>query len=197
MARHDTRFPPDFGSRAVPAQRCFRAFVAALAWLLTIGSARAYDEQASLDLALGYALTVQDDVIAQGASVDLGVSLGLSEAVVARATLGYAALVGPDSYGEREAAHLGRLRVEGLYLLDVLKLVPFFGLGVTLTNSPQNSAALPVRPGGHLLLGADYLVSRSWIVGVDVRSALLFEGDGHRVAGTDVALRVSRMFETF
>ena len=60
--------------------------------------------------------------------------------------------------------HLGRLRVEALYLLDVLKVVPFLGLGASLTNNPDDSAPLPVRVGGHLVFGVDYLVSRSWIV---------------------------------
>ncbi|MEY4514361.1 MAG: hypothetical protein RLZZ450_6483 [Pseudomonadota bacterium] len=196
MARHDKRFSCLRRARKEEPRAWLSCIAAVVACLLPSGDAHAYDEQASLDLALGYALTVQDDTSTQGASVDVGASLGLSDAVVARATLGYATLVEPR-YAEREVSHLGRLRVEGLYLLDVLKVVPFFGLGVTLTNSPHDAAALPVRPGGHLLFGVDYLASRSWIVGVDVRSALLFEGDGHRLNATDVALRVSRLFETF
>jgi hypothetical protein len=204
MARHDKRFSllrRQLADAARPerARACRGSIVACIVsaiCLLTSGRARAYDEQASLDLALGYALTVDDDVSAQGASVDVGASLGLSDVLVARAALGYASLV-DARYGEREVSHLGRLRVEGLYLLDVLQVVPFFGVGVTLTNNPHDSASLPVRPGAHLLFGVDYLASRSWILGVDVRSAVLFTGNGQLLNATDVALRVSRMFETF
>jgi hypothetical protein len=172
--------------------------------------ARAYDEQASLDAALGYALVVDDAAIAQGPSLDFGASLGLSDAIVARAALGYALAVGgrgaraSTRAEQRETSSLGRLRVEAVYLLDVLQVVPFFGLGASITNNPDGTgtsesdpAQLPVRLGGHLVFGLDYLLSRSWIVGLDVRSALLFAGAGERLSGTDVALRVSRMFETF
>lgn len=196
MVRHDKRFSSLVRSCAQEVRALPWHIVAAVACLLTSSGARAYDEQASLDLALGYALTVDDGASAQGASVDVGASLGLSDAVVARAMLGYATLVEPR-YGERDIAHLGRLRVEGLYLLDVLQVVPFFGLGVTLTNNPNDTASLPLRPGAHLLLGVDYLVSRSWLVGLDVRTAILFVGDGQRLNATDIALRVSRTFETF
>jgi len=196
MARHDKRFSFLLGPRAEERRACRWRIVTLVVCLLSCASARAYDEQASLDLGLGYALTVDDGVSAQGASVDVGASLGLSDAVVVRALLGYAALVEPRDDG-RDVSHLGRLRVEGLYLLDVLKFVPFFGLGAALTNNPNQAAPLPVRPGVHLLFGVDYLTSRSWIVGLDVRSALLFEGDGQWLNATDVALRVSRMFETF
>lgn len=196
MARHDKRFSFLLGVGAEEPRAWLLRMVAVVACLLTSGSARAYDEQVSLDLALGYALTVKDDVSAQGESIDVGASLGLSDAVVVRGALGYATLF-ESHFGERRVSHLGRLRVEGLYLLDVLEVVPFFGLGLTLTNNPDESASLPMRPGGHLLLGVDYLATREWVVGLDVRSALLFEGDGRRLSATDIALRVSRMFETF
>jgi len=184
MARHNKRF------------RSLFAIACGAAWLLESGRARAYEEQASLDAALGYALVVDDEVSAQGASVELGASWGLSDTYVARANVGYASLV-EETYAGRAVQHLGRLRVEALYLLDVLEVVPFLGLGASLTNSPDDSAQLPVRVGGHLVFGVDYLVSRSWIVGLDVRAALLFEGNGQMLNATDVALRVSRMFETF
>jgi hypothetical protein len=185
MARHDKRF------------RSLFAIACGAAWLLGSARAHAYEEQASLDAALGYALVVDDDVSAQGASAELGASWGLSDTYVARATLGYASVVEATDAG-RAVQHLGRLRVEALYLLDVLKVVPFFGLGASLTNNPHDSGQLlPVRLGGHLVFGVDYLASRSWTLGLDVRAALLFEGNGQWLNATDIALRVSRMFETF
>jgi hypothetical protein len=164
----------------------------AVALLSLVGRARAYDDQWSLDAAAGYALLVRDRwPTRQGTGVDLGASLGVSDAVVLRGTLGYAFLSEPQ-----RSEHIGRFRAEGLYLLDVLKLVPFFGVGVTLTTAQHSDANVPLRPGVHLVLGVDYLLSRQWNLGVDVRSGVLFE-HGDLLNATDVSLRVSRMFEAF
>jgi hypothetical protein len=170
----------------------FCVFAAGLWSLLCAAPALAYEEQASLDMALGYAfLTGPDRATRQGAGAELGAGIGLSDALVLRGSLGYAALARRD-----DVEQIGRLRVEGIYLLDVLQVVPFFGVGATLTTAQESSARVPLRPGGHLVLGVDYLWSRSWIVGLDVRSALLI--DGHEwLSATDVSLRLSRMFETF
>ncbi|HEX5657083.1 MAG TPA: hypothetical protein VFX59_07800 [Polyangiales bacterium] len=160
--------------------------------LLWAGSARAYDEQWSLDAAAGYALIASDDwPTRQGAGVDVGATLGVSDSVMLRGTLGYAYLADSDRH-----EHLGRLRAEGLYALDVLELVPFFGVGVTLTTAPLPEDERVIRPGVHLVLGLDYLASRTWTAGLDVRSGVLFVSGSLRSA-TDVSLRVSRMFEFF
>lgn len=196
MARHNKRFRSSRVSLTRGRAAHLEAIVVGATWLLTCQGARAYEEQGSVDAALGYALVVDDERTLQGASVELGASLGLSDTFVARGTLGYASLVEARDR-ERTVQHLGRLRVEALYLLDVLQVVPFLGLGASLTSNPNDAAQLPVRPGGHLVFGVDYLVSRNWLLGVDVRTALLFEGNGQRLNATDVALRVSRMFETF
>lgn len=156
------------------------------------GTARAYDEQASFDGALGYALLAHDNGPArQGAAVDLGGTLGVSDSVMLRGTLGYAYLT--DAYRHEQ---LARLRAEGLYLLDVLKLVPFFGVGLTLTTAQHTTQPIPLRPGAHLVVGLDYLASRAWTVGMDLRSGILFES-GSVLSATDVSLRLSRMFELF
>jgi hypothetical protein len=166
--------------------------IASLLVLAQHGRARAYDEQWSLDGSLGYALLVRDDgPTRQGAGVDLGATLGVSDSVMLRGTLGYALLADAD-----RTEHLGRLRAEGLYLLDVLKVVPFFGVGVMLITAPDSAQHVPLRPGVHLVLGLDYLASRAWTAGVDVRSGILFES-GALLNATDVSLRLSRLFELF
>ncbi|MET0287890.1 MAG: hypothetical protein ABW352_25600 [Polyangiales bacterium] len=170
--------------------------IASLLWLVGLGQARAYDEQWSLDGALGYALLARDDgPTSQGASVDLGASWGVSDSIVLRGTLGYA-LLAHATRRETVYEHLGRLRAEGLYLLDVLKLVPFLGVGLTLSTAQHGAQEIPLRPGVHLLLGLDYLASRTWSAGIDVRSGILFES-GELLSATDVSLRLSRMFELF
>ena len=176
------------------ARHCKRfCLLFAAAWLLGGHAvAHAYEEQASLDMALGYASLVGSDYrLRQGAAAELGAGVGVSEHVVLRGNVGYATLVGRD-----DIQPTGRLRIEALYLLDVLQVVPFFGLGATVTTADDSAARVPLRAGGHLLLGVDYLLSRSWVFGVDLRSALLAEGP-HLRSATDLSLRLSRMFETF
>lgn len=177
MARHYKRF----------------CLICVAAWLLwRPAEARAYEEQASLDMGLGYSLLAGSAYpLRHGIAAELGAGIGLSEHTVLRANLGYTALL-----RNNDIEPVGRLRVEGLYLLDVLQVVPFVGIGATGTTAQDSPARVPLRVGGHVVLGVDYLLSRSWVFGVDLRSALLFEGSRLRSA-TDLSLRLSRMFETF
>lgn len=155
--------------------------------------ARAYEEQASLDGSIAYTLLVPDAVLPMhGAALDLGAGLGLGDVAILRGSLGYALL----RDGETPARHAGRLRVEALYLLDVLQVVPFFGAGASLIATRPSDEAFRVLPAGHLLLGVDYLASRRWIVGLDVRTGVVVE-EGRVRSATEVALRISRMFELF
>ncbi len=168
------------------------SLIAALAWQLLVSpSAHAYEDQASLDGALGYVLLVDPDGDPrQGPGITLGAGLGLSDLGILRADVGYAAL-----FAQGALRHAGRVRAEGVYLIDVLQFVPFFGLGASLLVTEGVDHA-QLRPGGHLVFGVDYLVSRTWILGLDVRSGVLLDGT-HALSATDVALRVSRLFETF
>jgi hypothetical protein len=157
------------------------------------GRAMAYEDQASLDLALGATLTAGAETLAlAGPEVAAGGSLGLSDLFVLRGQLGYSPLFDPG-----QVQHVGRARVEAAYLLDVLKFVPFFGLGASLWlyRSSENDTFL-VRPGGHLLLGLDYLWSRSWTLGVDVRIGLVIE-PSDVASANEAQLRLSRMFDLF
>ena len=165
---------------------------AALAWALLASShARAYEDQASLDGALGYMLLLDADGDPhQGPTLDLGAGFGLYDLGILRASAGYGAL-----FADGTLRHAGRLRVEAVYLLDVLQFVPFFGIGAALVVI-EGSPHAELRPGGHLVFGVDYLLSRSWLLGLDLRSGALLDG-GRALSVTDVGLRVSRTFETF
>jgi len=161
-------------------------------WLAVQTPARAYEEQASIDAALGYVLvTGSDNLPRHGASLALGASYGLTETLTLRGDAAYLALIDDD-----DTVSGGRARVEALYLFDVLQVVPFVGLGLDVLAAEGASGSVRVRPGAHLVLGADYLVSRTWTLGFDVRSALYLERSGPMHA-TEIALRVGRMFETF
>lgn len=169
------------------------ALIGAIAALFQEPSARAYEEQASLDAMIDGTLLFDADTLpASGVGASFGGGLGVSDLVILRGSLGYQALL-----GDGDSAHAGKLRFEGVYLLDVLQLVPFFGVGGSFTFA-RGSGGPSVHgyPGVHALAGIDYLLSRSWVLGVDLRTGLLSETGGFR-STTDLSLRVSRMFETF
>ncbi|MDB4975777.1 MAG: hypothetical protein JWN48_4118 [Myxococcaceae bacterium] len=174
----------------------FGRFVAALSLLGQSAAARAYEEQVSVDLSVGATLLANPDLpTVAGPQLELGAGVGLGDAIVLRGTAGWAELLGQGRGDDRREA-TGRLRVEAIYLLDVLQVVPFFGLGATVMTAVDSPTRVPLRPGGHLVLGVDYLLSRRWICGVDVRTALLLD-DHQLVNVSDISLRLSRMFETF
>ena len=180
MARHRKTF------------RLACAPTAAAACLLACGEARAYEEQTSLDVSVGYVgLLDADHLPPHGASLALGSSVGLSSTLTLRGDV--AALLLADDARTRPA---GRARIEGLYLFDVLQVVPFAGVGLDLLVGEGRSGNVVARPGVHLVVGADYLLSRAWTLGLDVRGGVALESGGV-LGSVDVALRVSRLFETF
>lgn len=176
----------------VRASGSFAVLVAALAALLTTPRlARAYEEQVSADLALGYGvLSANPTLPLHLTGVDAGAAVGMSDWLVARVGLGYATLLGGD-----EALHVGRGRLELAYVLDVVQWVPLFGLGGGLW-ALDDASGLRMRPTGHLWLGVDYLASREWTIGVDVRSGGLWQR-GELSSFTEAQVRFSRMFELF
>ncbi|MFT3921767.1 MAG: hypothetical protein QM778_04470 [Myxococcales bacterium] len=181
MARHCKAFR--IGSALVVALWC-------CAWS---GSARAYEDQASLDLAVGGALTAGAETLARGGpEVSAGGALGLSDLFFLRAQGGYLPL-----FGDGKAQQVGRVRLEAAYLLDVLRVVPFFGVGANLwLYRSKLDDAFEARPGAHILLGLDYLWSRSWSVGLDVRIGIILE-PGNVASANEAQLRCSRMFDLF
>jgi hypothetical protein len=169
----------------------FSLLAALLGGLFAHSTARAYEEQVSVDLALGYAGIVDPEPLpSQLASLDLSAAVGIADWLVVRSALGYGLLFD----GDHELAQAGRLRLEGAYLLDVLQWVPFFGLGGGLWVIERGSG-LEARPAGHLWVGVDYLATRHWSFGCDIRVGLLWRGES--VSFTEGQLRISRMFDVF
>lgn len=166
--------------------------LATLACALAPAPARAYEETASLDATAGYlGLVDLPRLPTHGAVLDVGGSYGVGEAVVLRGALGYARL---REHARR--AHAGRVRLEGLYLIDVLRAVPFLGVGASLMMAKAPGGEAQLHPGAHLVVGLDYLWSRTLALGIDVRTGVLFD-DGKTRSASEVGLRVSRMFELF
>jgi hypothetical protein len=156
-------------------------------------NARAYEEQLSADLALGYGgLAANAQLPDQLTSIDVGAAVGMSDWLVARTAFGYAALL-----GDGHPVHVGRGRFELAYMLDILQWVPLLGIGGGLWALDEpSSSGLRLRPTGHLWLGLDYLASREWTVGVDVRTGALWQR-GEVSSFTEAQVRFSRLFELF
>jgi hypothetical protein len=144
--------------------------------LVAFGSpspARAYEDQYTLGIGLGYAHAFPSGAPHPGALVELTASSGLAATWTARARISAAWHPGdPGLYRGLGGAEL-------LYMIDVLELVPALGLGLDglLTRLPAaaNGEAAELRGdfAAHAVLGLDYLVSRALSLGLDVRPHLL------------------------
>lgn len=139
--------------------------VCALGMLLAAAlpsSARAYEDQLSVGVGLGYAYATRSDSSHHGGYVNLEASLGLSPTWSLRGLLGFGHHPAQPRLSE---AVLG---VEALYLVDVLEFVPYAGLGVdgllSITARDVQTAL-----GAHPVVGVDWLLDRSFLLGLCAR----------------------------
>ncbi len=127
--------------------------------------AQAYEDRASLSLEAGYGLVASDAMLPQhGVVGGLSVGFGLSDIWELRVDAAYS--YHPDDL------HRARASAELLYVIDILTVVPFLGLGVGFFLSAD---PLDVRPDldVHAVVGVDVLLDRDWTVGLVVRPILL------------------------
>lgn len=145
--------------------------VVALGALLPLGraaTARAYEDRASFALELGWGMVGSAAALpTHGFVAGLGVGVGLSDTWELRVDAAYAL--------HPETLHRLRTSAEIVYLVDIIQVVPFVGLGAGATFS-FTSAVPPdvpenVRPdlAAHVVLGFDVLLDRDWTVGLVVR----------------------------
>jgi len=177
----------------MPTSRLSLVWIIAMVGCSAVSSrARAYEEQASLDGALGVTglVVAADRIAGAGPSVDLGAAMGLGETWVARGALGYAPLVAAHGVN-----HASRLRIEAAYLVDIVRWVPYAGAGASVWVVAGGSRVL-VAPAIHALLGVDFLASRSLTVGADLRVGGLY-GDQNWGVPVEFQVRISRVFELF
>lgn len=124
--------------------------------------AAAYEDQLALSLDLGYgAAPLTDDLPAHGFATGLAAQIGLNDMFALGLRAGHAFHPGETP------AHILTVGLEAVYVVDILEVVPFFGLGVDFFGTVQDG----FRPsfGVHGILGLDWLFARSWAVGLDVR----------------------------
>jgi hypothetical protein len=127
----------------------------------TPSPARAYEDQATVGVAVGYAgLLDQDRLPSNGVHVAL--SGGLGDAWSIQGLLSYGV------YPDPRPLHMGMAGLETVYALDIVRFVPLIGFGLDGVLSARDREARGDF-ALHVLLGVDFLVDRRWIVGADFR----------------------------
>jgi hypothetical protein len=132
---------------------------------------RAYEDQLTLGVGAGYAHDFSSTLPVHGAVVDVAASTGLSQVFTLRAQLSYAFYPGHPGAGD-PALHAALAGAELLYIIDVIQVVPYFGAGLDGVGRVRNGDCR-VDGAAHLVVGLDYLVSRGFALGLDLRSHLL------------------------
>jgi hypothetical protein len=154
-------------TRTRPASRAFGALLACGVSALS-SPAAAYEDQLTVEAGVGYAHALDASADAQsGLPWSLAASIGLDDVWTMKATTAYA--LHPADAGARHVVIAG---AELVYVVDILEIVPFFGAGLDVFaawRGPEQD----LDAAAHLVFGADYLLTRSLFVGVEVRPHLL------------------------
>jgi len=172
--------------------------VIALAGALGLGAAlpsgaAAYDEQVSLDVNAGWGLAPALEMAPNhGPTGALATTIGFDDAWAMGINLGWA--VHPAFTDDSDPFHVGIAGVEGLYYIDILEIVPFFGIGVDLLPTFDGTQWF-VDFAAHLRLSLDYLVSREIAIGVDVRPYILLTALSTDPVYLTFQARVSFLFD--
>ncbi len=144
--------------------RCFVWIFGSLTLVASLPSmARAYEDQATLGLEVGYAgIPTTDTLPRNGVDVGLSAGGGIGDAWSIQGLLSY------NVFPTERPLHLSMAGLETVYALDIVRFVPLIGFGVDglLTVRDRRSRGDFAL---HVLLGVDYLIDQRWIVGADVR----------------------------
>lgn len=117
-------------------------------------------------MGLGYAESVGAGGIDHGLILDVSASTGLSAEWALRGRLSYGLHPSPELHHSAIAA------AELLYVIDVVEFVPYFGAGLGAVLRTHGSGS-DVAPATHVVLGVDYLWSRSMALELDARAHAL------------------------
>ncbi len=118
---------------------------------------------------VGFALA-EDGAARPGVQGAVEGALGLSEAWAARAT--FSVSLHPAS-GSQPHRQFSALTLGFTYAFDVLRLVPFVDLGLTVADVRTGGADSRQRLGPQGGLGLEYLLSRRWAVAALARAEYL------------------------
>lgn len=137
--------------------------------LLAPATAYAYEDQIGLALGLGYAVIPSDTPLPQhGLVLQAEAGFGLGDTWELRALAGYAVHI------DDEPLHRIHVGAELVYLVDILEVVPFFGIGIDLPITIHPGVVDVADFAGHAVVGIDWLLSREFALGVEARPYVLF-----------------------
>lgn len=147
-------------------------------------SAFAYEDQASLDINVGYGYASKTAIPNDNIFAGISGSYGLGDTWTTRAAVSYSHSLSGATMNS--ILGLGEL----YYMLDVLAVVPYGGLGIDVwgrfLSKDSNATA-----GAHAVIGLDYLPTNHLALGVVVRPTWFLDGT---VLVTSVA-QVSFLFD--
>jgi hypothetical protein len=150
--------------------RFFAALLVACSVWAAGSSAKAYEDQASVDTELAYVHAFAPDSKAlDGVAVGVGASLGMSDTLTLRGQFMWA--FHPSDEPLVSAIWLS---AELIYVLDVLEWVPYFGAGIDGAAFLQSGRDVVTETGVHPVVGFDYLISRELTFGMQVKPVVLF-----------------------
>lgn len=152
---------------------------------------RAYEDQITLGLGGGYAHAFSSAPPQHGALLEVTGSTGLSSVWTLRGIAAYAFY--PD-YPADQPLHAAWLGAELLYMIDVVEFVPHFGAGLDGVGR-AGSSSFRLDGATHLVLGWDYLVSRDFALGLDLRSHLLVTALSRDPVDLTLSVSASWIFE--
>lgn len=132
--------------------------------------ARAYEDVLTLGVEAGTGIVVVPESTLPCCGPLLGgeASIGLGDAFTLRAHLAYA---WHPSAAEADL-HAGIVGLELFYLLDVVQIVPFFGVGADLIGTVVGGA-FGMELGFHAIAGVDFIVTPELAIGIDLRPHFL------------------------
>lgn len=177
-------------------RRYFGAVVAGLAcaWIAASPSpARAYEEMLGLSFGAGYGAVTSDAQLPHHAVVaHAGVGVGLGDTFELRGLVAYGFHPGD------EPLHRASLAAEIVYVVDILEVVPFFGVGAggfLNIRERLGEASLSGTFELHAVVGFDWLLSREWSIGLEVRPWFLLTSLDSDPMWLTVSARAQILFE--
>ena len=183
-------------SRSAYAGPTLVATLAAALMALALGApspVRAYEDQLTLEFGVGYAHAFSDGAVpSSGLPLAIAASMGINDVWTVRASVAYALHPGDPT------VHVGVFGAELLYVVDILEVVPYFGAGLDALTT-LSDGAVGADLGAHIVLGVDWLLSRSAYLGLDLRPYLLvselFEADVRFPVYLTVLARAGLVFD--
>ena len=175
--------------------RALSSLAAALTLFAALpATAAAYDHQVSLDLTAGWGLAPALEMAPNhGPTAGVATTIGFDDTWGLGINAAWA--IHPPFVDDSDAPfNVGLFGIEALYYIDILQVVPFFGLGVDLIPIFDGTTWF-VDFAAHARLSVDYLVSREVTVGVDVRPYILITALSTDPVYLTFQLRVSILFD--